>query len=281
MLDAREMRNLWRHCRLSYRNPGESEYAHRARSARELDSMGYSLHLKLQENGCEALLTRRLCVRDEWTVAIRGTERSRSGIPWWMRLVRSEWAVDALGWMVEDGELEGRIHQGFKYHSDPMLESLVDVLVKNGCERANFTGHSLGGAVASRLAGVCGVKGIPVGNLVTFGAPAVGDLEWADRLERIVGRAYCWRVVNCGDVIPRLKTQRLWSMLQMSSVRHAGQLVYLNRFGRAEENANGLDMLADRLSARMKDWSFYQLGYEHHSVEAYDSAVHVSGLREH
>lgn len=266
------VRRCWDQCRLSYRDEGESEHNHHRRAEQALGRMGLRLVRKFQENGCEVLLSSNND-DDEATVAVRGTERSRSGIPWWMRLVRSEWALDGWGVMIDDPALEGNVHQGFMYHSSPMAVGLFDFLSRCSFKRVNFTGHSLGGAVANRLAGVMGVKGVPVGSLVTFAAPAVGDAHWANKVERVVGYQNCWRVVNCADVITRLKLQRLTSRLQGCPVRHAGQLLYINRHGRLETKSNVLDRWADRTTARLSDWHLYQLGYEHHSVESYDSAV--------
>ena len=103
------VRRCWDQCRLSYRDENESEHMHHARASRSLHRMGLKLVRKFQENGCEVLLSSNND-GDEATVAVRGTERTRDGIPWWMRLVRSEWALDGWGVMVEDQALEGNVH---------------------------------------------------------------------------------------------------------------------------------------------------------------------------
>ena len=70
-------------------------------------------------------------------------------------------------------------------------------------------GHSLGGALAALFVNKLARDAVPGGvHLVTFGQPAVGDIDFAEQLRDRVGARskaprYA-RVVNHNDIIPRV-----------------------------------------------------------------------------
>jgi triacylglycerol lipase len=114
----------------------------------------------------------------------------------------------------------GRVHAGFaaalrRFESFP-------------AGRVWFTGHSLGGALATLAHARA-----PGAGLVTFGAPRVGDREFAAAFP---GRA--WRVVNNNDFVPRLPPP---------PYRHVGRLRYFDRRGRLLAAPPPAVRLADRL----------------------------------
>lgn len=78
------------------------------------------------------------------------------------------------------------------------------------CDGSSFTGHSLGGAVAT-LAAVdyaCRASaGSPPSRLTTFGAPRVGNARFATMCDRLV---LTTRVVGRWDIVPRLLPPPLW-----------------------------------------------------------------------
>eukprot|EP00439_Symbiodinium_sp_Y106_P029237 s1448_g3.t1 len=150
----------------------------------------------------------------------------------------------------EIGDL-GKVHEGFSraYDSDASLvrEALHAVLAR-GCLgdgegwKVIFTGHSLGGALAT-LASLDvsrTIRGLPadfgsageVGKILptplrgaeiiacTFGAPRVGSARVAAAYDEFVPRA--WRIFSTSDVVPNVPPTSLWGF------RHAGIGVQLD-----------------------------------------------------
>ncbi|CAB3396692.1 unnamed protein product [Caenorhabditis bovis] len=99
----------------------------------------------------------------------------------------------------------GMVHSYFFHAHNVLWPSLVEIL--NSTKYQNygitFTGHSLGGALAS-LAAVRTVKeGYRSGNdikVVTFGQPRVGNFEYAMIYDQLVPNSY--RVVYRKDIVP-------------------------------------------------------------------------------
>ena len=99
----------------------------------------------------------------------------------------------------------GSIHQGFNDYTEVLMNSerfrkLIDEINFNG-ERLYLTGHSLGGAVAILTA----ARLIELGlsdriEVMTFGAPAVGDKYFASYFE---GRFKLTRLTVSGDPIKK------------------------------------------------------------------------------
>jgi hypothetical protein len=77
-----------------------------------------------------------------------------------------------------------------------------------------FTGHSLGGALATLAAG----RYERAPEVYTFGAPRVGDGEYVESLDTPV-----YRIVNGRDVVPKLPVR--------GPYRHAGAEKYIDGEG--------------------------------------------------
>ena len=97
------------------------------------------------------------------------------------------------------------VHEGFQ---DAFLASALKIGETIGRKRESqrvwVTGHSLGGALAVLLAATMRESNLPVHGLYTFGAQRVGDRSFAERLDRELGGAAHWRVVNEGDLVPHV-----------------------------------------------------------------------------
>lgn len=146
----------------------------------------------------------------------------------------------------EIGDL-GKVHEGFSRAYDSVREALHAVLAR-GCLgdgegwEVIFTGHSLGGALATlaaldvsrtirRLPADFGSAG-EVGKILptplrgaeiiacTFGAPRVGSARVAAAYDESVPRS--WRIFSTSDVVPNVPPTSLWGF------RHAGIGVQLD-----------------------------------------------------
>ncbi len=157
-------------------------------------------------------------------IVIRGTEPNR-----WNDIKADANAITALA------ETVGRVHRGFKRETDelwPLLEKALEA------DRRTlwFTGHSLGGAMATICAARCLLSYIhsEPAELHTFGSPRVG-------CQRYISHApiahYRW--VNNNDIVTRVPP--VWL-----GYRHGGQELYLDHLGRIRQ-LSGWTRIADRL----------------------------------
>ena len=155
-------------------------------------------------------------------IACRGTEPN-------------EWndiRADANAWTAV-AETMGRVHRGFKREVDDLWPHIEKALVSNK-KILWFTGHSLGGAMATICAGRCVLSHIPSNpkELHTFGSPRVGDKRFVHSCTMDYSR---W--VNNNDIVTRVPPAWI-------GYRHSGEEIYLNTFGRIR-NINGWQRTKD------------------------------------
>jgi len=117
-------------------------------------------------------------------------------------------------------ETAGRVHRGFKREVDELWPRLEQALLNN-TRPVWFTGHSLGGAMATISASRCKLSFIQSNPraLFTYGSPRVGNGRYVNYVHY---EAYRW--VNNNDVVARVPP---WWL----GYRHKGQEVYLNAYG--------------------------------------------------
>lgn len=122
-------------------------------------------------------------------------------------------------WM-EVAETVGKVHRGFKREMDRLWPRLEQALVRNR-KPLWFTGHSLGGAMATICAGRCKMSYIKSNpeELYTYGSPRVGNQQYV-QFTRL--RHHRW--VNNNDIVPTVPPTWL-------GYRHCGQEWYLNFSG--------------------------------------------------
>jgi triacylglycerol lipase len=118
----------------------------------------------------------------------------------------------------------GRVHRGFLTALDHVWSDIEGVIDKErGARTFWFTGHSLGGALATLAAARCALeRQIPVAGLQTFGQPRVGNRKFAVNLERVLANRY-FRFMNHADTVPGLPSA--WRF------RHAGQMCWFDKRG--------------------------------------------------
>lgn len=143
-------------------------------------------------------------------VVFRGTE------PDDIEDIRSD--VDAI---MVIAETMGKVHRGFKREADRIWEPLEKILAEN-TKPIWFTGHSLGGALATIAAGRCVLSSIPSHPeaLFTFGSPRVGNKRFINFV-----KLNHFRWVNNNDIVTRLPPRWL-------GYRHSGKQLYLDAQGR-------------------------------------------------
>ena len=117
-------------------------------------------------------------------------------------------------------ETIGRVHRGFKKEVDDLWPALEAALTSN-THTLWFTGHSLGGAMATICAGRCLLSHIASTpeQIITFGSPRVGDKRYINH-----ARVNYLRWVNNNDIVTRVPPTWL-------GYRHSGTEMYLNAYG--------------------------------------------------
>ncbi|MGA9965775.1 MAG: lipase family protein [Terriglobales bacterium] len=107
----------------------------------------------------------------------------------------------------------GRVHEGFLSALDEVREDLEPAIESVRPCRLVYTGHSLGAAMATLMAGLHRPDA-----LYTFGSPLVGDSDFVDGLQGLTN----YRYVDCCDLVARIPPEEL-------GYRHFGQPHYIKR----------------------------------------------------
>lgn len=142
---------------------------------------------------------------DQVVVAIAGTKSIRDGI------------IDAE--ILKEHISGGSVHWGFWQEYSSLRMAIARILLDHPDKRIRVCGHSLGGAIATLVAGQAALGGRPV-DLVTLGSPRVGDGEFAVNLAKLPIDHV--RIVHAYDVVPRVPKL---------GYQHVGQLLHLDGAG--------------------------------------------------
>ncbi len=127
-----------------------------------------------------------------------------------------------------------RVHRGFQLALDAVQDDLRDA-IRHIDGPLFFTGHSLGGAVATLAA----TRHAPHA-VYTFGSPRVGDADLVGSFET----TSVYRVVNGADLVTRVPPA-----IGANGFRHVGELHYLARDGRHLVDPPRRDVAADRANS--------------------------------
>lgn len=113
------------------------------------------------------------------------------------------------------GVKEGRVHRGFKAALDTVWEGIQAHMKECGTYNKNIiiTGHSLGGALATLVAGRLDDADVV---LYTYGAPRVGNAAWNKRQKFLH-----YRFRNNNDIVTRVPPAWL-------GYQHNGKLMYFD-----------------------------------------------------
>jgi pimeloyl-ACP methyl ester carboxylesterase len=198
--------------RLVYRR-GEGETSPVARGgtrAEILARVGLEEVLFLDRRGTQCAIVRAAAgvggngSRGFAALVFRGTEELR------------DWITDATFFRAQ-WERGGRVHAGFRGALDQVWKEAAAGLDGLGGGPIYYTGHSLGGALATLAA-----SRRPPRAAYTFGAPRVGDAGFGETLSDLC----LYRVVNNSDTVPTLSAP-----MGRGGFRHVGELRYIGGDG--------------------------------------------------
>ena len=176
-------------------------------------------------------------------IACRGTEPNE-----WNDLRADLDAATAVA------ETIGRVHRGFKREVDDIWPILEESLTSND-KNLWFTGHSLGGAMATICAGRCAlshIKSNPI-QIYTFGSPRVGNKRYINfvKVDHV-------RWVNNNDIVTRVPPAWL-------GYRHTGQEHYISSTGK---------LASLNLIQRRKDaWDGFISGLKNRKVDHFEDHI--------
>ena len=129
----------------------------------------------------------------------------------------------------------GRVHEGFLSALEEVREDLESAIESVRPCRLVYTGHSLGAAMATLMAGLHRPDA-----LYTFGSPLVGDSDFVAGLQGLTN----YRYVDCCDLVARVPPEEL-------GYRHLGVPHYIKRNRKVTINpSERIDFLGPRLGCR-------------------------------
>jgi pimeloyl-ACP methyl ester carboxylesterase len=187
-------------------------------------------------------------------VAFRGTEPKKL----------QDWLTDVNAVLIR-GPFGGRVHAGFYLALESVWKDLLKALRESQTRGQSlwFTGHSLGGALASlAVARLRDEFDRPVHGLYTFGQPRVGDRIF-ERAYNQDNRSRSFRFVNNNDVVTRVPTR-------LMGYSHIGTFLYFDHQGRLQRDPHYWFQFLDRVEGRIEDLGKpLSDGLKDHFMEAY------------
>ena len=172
-----------------------------------VSAVGFDDYQFLDRDGAQAYIFSN---EHDQVVVCRGTEPNE-----WNDIKADANAVSVVA------ETVGRVHCGFKAEVDDLWPRMENALKEN-TKPLWFSGHSLGGAMATICAGRCKLAEIPSNpyGLFTYGSPRVGNSRYINFV-----KIPHYRFVNNNDIVCRVPPR--WF-----GYRHCGQEYYFNAIGR-------------------------------------------------
>jgi len=207
-----------------------------------VDDIGLKETLFFDHGGAQAYIfkTPHDCI-----VACRGTE------PTDFNDIKAD-----LNAMTVLAETIGKVHRGFKKEVDDLWPTIEAALEYNE-KTLWFTGHSLGGAMATICASRCFlsiIRSMPK-ELYTFGSPRCGNSQYVNH----VGLTH-YRWVNNNDVVTKVPPAWL-------GYRHTGEQMYLNAYGKLRPMTK---------AQRTKDkWRGFVMGIKKRSFDHFSDHIQM------
>ncbi len=185
------------------------------------DQIGLEYCQFFERDGAQAYL---LANQHDCIVVCRGTEPNE-----WNDIAADANAVAVVA------ETVGKVHCGFKNEVDDLWPRL-QIALKENQKPLWFTGHSLGGAMATICAGRCKLAEIPSNpeGLFTYGSPRVGNARYINFV-----KIPHFRFVHNNDIVCRVPPAWL-------GYRHCGSEIYFDARGKMR-NYRSWKRMYDRL----------------------------------
>jgi hypothetical protein len=219
--DAREfnLTNAWWLAEASYLAFGEAEFVTTRFQNAGLPNVRYFAG---PSTDCYVAHNDRFAI-----VVFRGSELWKRPGSTDRRNVIADWLAD-FDVLPVASDHGGQVHRGFKNaldeiwdQSEDSLKKYLDKLREDLGLKVWFTGHSLGGALAT----VATQRYQHVPALYSFGAPRVGDSEFCESVKVPV-----FRFVHKDDIVPRVPPSGLF--------RHVGTLKYIDSNNEIQTDAS-------------------------------------------
>jgi hypothetical protein len=214
--------------RLAYYRADVSEPEHR-RLTDALSSGGFGPPTLITHQDTHSFAFTAMHADGTALVSFRGTQPDE------IRDIATSLQANQVDW----DESGGRVHAGFARAARAMLPAVRDWLEAGegaGRRALVFTGHSLGGALATLIATV-----LPPSLLVTLGGPRVGNTAFVAALAGIE----MLRLVNGCDIVTQLPPA-------FSLYAHAGPTCYISCEGQPVHNPDVGFIESDRAHGRAR-----------------------------
>jgi triacylglycerol lipase len=204
------------------------------------------------KNDTQAIL---LADDEKILVAFRGSEP-----------VLADWITNAK--IRKTASPAGNVHRGFYAAFNQVwidVEDAIEELRAGEIPQSLwFTGHSLGGALATLATMACKFNELPivVNGLYTYGSPRVGSERFAANFNNVF-RGQTFRIVNNNDVVTRVPPSNL-------DYSHVGQLKYFDHKGDlySDNQLSWWGSFWDRMAGRLDSFSTLEPdGIEDHNLD--------------
>lgn len=146
----------------------------------------------------------------------------------------------------------GAVHAGFLAAADAVERTVTEAIARRRKSNQTlwFTGHSLGGAIATLAAVKYSAEFRPL-QVVTFGQPRVGTASFARAFRR--SRVRHWRFVNNNDIVPTLPSRLFPATFPPQFYEHVGDLQFFDAAGklidRSDEELGIFPALSETLAS--------------------------------
>lgn len=226
-------------------------YSDKEGAAKAVKKLGFKECEFYNRDGAQAY---RFATKTDMVIACRGTQPSEfNDIKADLR------AIPTLS------ETVSRVHKGFKCEVDELWPMILEDLDDATTKRIWVCGHSLGGAMATIIAGRLerDIKNLPstyVDGLYTYGSPRVG---WRRYVNSMKVPHHRWR--NNNDIVTAVPPV-------LFGYVHHGELQYINHLGDVSIGMTYWNRAIDKLKGVWKGMKIFRIdSFADHSIGEYIS----------